>query len=73
MRIVDLLCKMANGEDLPKKIKYNEIIWILKETPEDYDYYSEDEEFLWSFLDEYITLHFGITDILSWEVEIIEN
>ena len=29
MKIIDLLNKIANGEDLPKKFKYNDKIWRL--------------------------------------------
>ncbi len=31
MKIIDLLNKIANNEELPKKIKYDDVIW-------DYDY-----------------------------------
>lgn len=31
MKIIDLLNKIANGEEVPKKIKYREIIWTFEE------------------------------------------
>ena len=31
MKIIDLLNKIANGEEVPKKIKYRGIIWYLEQ------------------------------------------
>ena len=70
MKIIDILVKMVNGERLPKKIKYDDKIWCLKETSTVCDYYTDD---VWPFLDEYITLHFDLTDVIFFEVEILEN
>lgn len=61
MKIIDLLNKIANGEEPPKKIKYNKSI---------YEYYWPDKDYVsgthWLF-DEYV-----IQDILNDEVEILE-
>lgn len=36
MKIIDLLNKIANGEEVPKKIKYAGIIWEYDNTTKDY-------------------------------------
>lgn len=66
MKIIDLLNKIANKEDVPKKIKYNGCIYELHNRVRHfYNYknnkgvYFEDEWFL--------------TNILNDEIEIIED
>lgn len=62
MKVIDLLNRIANGEEVPKKIKYDEHIWLFKEGVreylEEYDLYKLDN-FEFSELNE--------------EVEIIED
>lgn len=36
MKVIDLLNKIANGEELPKKIKYDNDIWKYDEMARDY-------------------------------------
>lgn len=36
MKIIDLLNKIANGEEVPKKIKYNGEIFTLRDDKDDY-------------------------------------
>ena len=36
MKIIDLLNKIANGEEVPKKIKYHDAIFTLREEKDDY-------------------------------------
>ena len=64
MKVIDLLNKIANGEEVPKKIKFNGFVWT-------YDIYNkryyEGENLLFDVLGHYK----GI--ILNDEVEIIEE
>ena len=66
MKIIDLLTKMANGEKVPKKICYDDIIYILIDNGI-YSWYKnkEDNE---GFLD-----NANVKDFLNDEVEIIEE
>ena len=41
IRVIDLLNKIANGEDVPKKIKYDE--YIYNYSKECKDYFEDDE------------------------------
>ena len=41
MKIIDLLNKIANGEEVPKKIKYLTTIYTLRSN---LNYYEEDKE-----------------------------
>ena len=70
MKIIDLLNKIANGEEVPKKIKYNDKIWRLASdgtyfigSDYGYDFWLEHGDD--KFEDEPITL--------NDEVEIIEE
>ena len=59
MKIIDLLNKIANGEEVPEIIKYNNFIYKYNKDICDYD---GDDLYL-----------FGNTDKLNEEVEIIEE
>ena len=64
IKVIDLLNKIANGEEVPNIIKTNGIdIWIY------------DKEYKRYYLkqDDYITLTFDVTDKLNDTVEIIEE
>ena len=67
MKVIDLLNKIANGEEVPKKIKYNDKIYIAKGNAiENFvDYYSDEDE--WCFN------HYVKYENLNDEVEIIEE
>ena len=68
MKVIDLLNKIANGEELAPKIKFHNMIWVL-ESALDYceDYYSKD-------LDKYLFYNkWALTHNLNDEVEIIED
>lgn len=67
MKIIDLLNKIANGEEVPKKIKYNNKIYSAKGNAiENFvDYCSEEDE--WCFN------HYVRYENLNDEVEIIEE
>ena len=67
MKIIDLLNKIANGEDVPKIIKYNDYIYTAKGNAiENFvDYCSEEDE--WCFN------HYVRYKNLNDEVEILEE
>ena len=67
MKVIDLLNKIANGEEVPKKIKYNDYIYIAKGNAiENFvDYCSEEDE--WCF-NRYVRY-----ENLNDEVEILEG
>jgi len=67
MKIIDLLNKIANGEEVPKKIKYNDKIYIAKgNVIENFVDYCSDE-------DEWCFNHYVRYENLNDEVEIIED
>ena len=70
IKIIDLLVKIANGEEVPKKIKYRDRIWEYTTTVigKGYQYYND-------FYQEWITLQNQVylEEVLNDEVEIIEE
>lgn len=62
MKVIDLLEKIANGEEVPKKIKYTSLIWEYNK--EIKDYFNDD---LWLF---YSLNSIGL---IEGKVEIIED
>lgn len=66
IKIIDLLVKIANGEEVPEKIKYNNKIW-------EYDVYSNDYkgEDIWLF--EELFEYRRTIEFINDEVEIIEE
>lgn len=70
MKIIDLLNKRANDEDIPKKIKYRDKIWEYQSTimGKCYQYYNSFWED-WRRLEDEILLE----ECLNDEVEIIEK
>ena len=65
MKVIDLLNKIANGEEVPKKLYYEELLWEWNgET------YDDGKQCLF---EDYIDKRYVITDILNDEVEIIEE
>ena len=70
IRVIDLLNKIANGEEIPKKIKWENIIYAYSEYDKDYlEYPFSDEEYrgLFDMRDSILT------QFLKDEVEIIEE
>ena len=64
MKIIDLLNKIANGEEVPKKVKYDNI----------YEYDYDEKNYAYFFIDHYNYLFDeDITQILDDEVEILEE
>ena len=70
MKIIDLLVKIANGEEVPKKIRYRDNIWEYTSTilGKGYQYYSECYQ-EWKTLQNQVYLE----ECLNDEVEIIEE
>lgn len=66
MKIIDLLKKAANGEEVPKKIKYNNYI---------YEFYEEDSDYRRESTKGFYTLLYDLEYIckLTDEIEIIEE
>lgn len=70
MKIIDLLNKIANGEEVPKKIKWENIIYAYSEYDKDYlEYPFSDEEYKGLF----DMRNNILTQFLNDEVEIIEE
>ena len=66
MKVIDLLNKMANGEDVPEKIKYYGCIYELKDRNYEYYNYKDNEG-------TYLEDEWFLTNILNDELEIIED
>lgn len=65
IKIIDLLCLISNGEEVPKKIKYEDDIWVW--TGDDYRKDISD-----TFL--FTTQHYiWFTDFINNEVEILDD
>ena len=62
MKIIDLLNKIANGEDVPKKIKVDDSLF----ENDDFDYFANGCGYLFN-------VYYPTEDILNKEVEIIEE
>lgn len=65
MRIIDLLNKIANGEEVPKKIKYGVHYWTYNKTEKDY----KDNDGDWAFS----CSNYDIIEMLNDTVEILEE
>lgn len=66
MKIIDLYNKIANGEELPKKIKYEDRTYTLYLDEEKNHYYQDDKC-------KYFMLSISCLEALNEEVEIIEE
>lgn len=71
MKVIDLLNKIANNEEIPKKIKWNNFVWQQDEL-EEKDYFKIREDGMLDILfGDY--LHGSLILSLDDEVEIIEE
>ena len=68
MKIIDLLNKMANGEEVPEKIKVGNIIYIYESWEHFYYTDNEEREDLLVKGKDYSTI-----DFLNWNVKLIED
>ena len=71
MKIIDLLNKIANGEEVPKKILLNGIVFEYQ--GDDYLYKDENKKEHWLFSANYTDKYMWLEDFLKDEVEIIEE
>lgn len=71
MKVIDLLNKIANGEEVPKKIKYNNKIYEYYERLENIFNYKQIVN--GKYIDDYFNDNYFIDSILNDEVEIIEE
>ena len=72
--VIELLNKIANGEEVPKKVKYGIRIYKFYKGENDYISY-DDEETKWcgqTLLFNIMECHY-ITELLKTEVEILED
>ena len=67
IKVIDLLNKIANGEEVPKKIKYDGYIWNFYDNKVYQSYWNEENINLEDYFDGYIIKY------LADEVEIIEE
>ena len=65
LRVIDLLNKIANGEEVPRKIHYGDMTYHYVDRVKDYQ--DEEEYYLFS------KIFANIVDFLNDEVEIIEE
>jgi hypothetical protein len=72
MKVIDILNKRANGEEIPKKIKYADDIYILYNYTDAIErlYVWENDNDIGWFEREYFTLHSGVEVIEDDEDEI---
>ena len=71
MKIIDILNKINNGEEVPEKIKFNGDVFIYNSTTKDYEHNIRpglDDTLLFRVMN----THF-ITELLKAEVEVIEE
>lgn len=67
MKVIDLLNKIANGEEVPKRIKYKSIILCYHEEEQDYNSY-------WGrYLFEHLFKKYETKSFINDEIEIIED
>ena len=71
IKIIDLLNKIENGEEVPKKILLNGIIFEYQ--GDDYLYKDEDKKEHWLFSASYTDKYTWLENFLKAEVEIIEE
>ena len=68
MKVIDLLNKIANDKEIPKRIKCKDLIYEYQEEDRDYAYIDKNSYYTWFFND-------TVSDItvLNMPVEIIED
>lgn len=67
MKVIDVLNKMANGEEIPKSIQYDGEQYVYDEKCKDYTYVSEYNNDVWLFC------KYDVTKILNDEIQIIDE
>lgn len=72
IKIIDLFIKIANGEEVPQKIKYCDKCWIYEKRYQDYDY-KKDGYTDGILLQDLFRGYDNTLNILNFELEIIEE
>ena len=74
IRIIDLLNKIYNNDNIPQKIIYDGLEWIYCDDYKDYQNKSANEEYLYQVLSyAYLQEYNSVNELLNTEVEIIEE
>ena len=73
MKVIDLLNKIANGEEVTKRIKYEKHIYEYEEGTYDWSYYIENNGTIKFLLTDLFNSDNNILSILNEEVEILEE
>ena len=73
MKVIDLLNKIANGEEVPKIIKYQNSYYKFYERLKDFYNYKKIDINTMEYLDSYLEDEYFLTNILTNEVEIIKG
>lgn len=67
IKIIDLLNKIYNNEDMPKKVVFDEYVWCYRD--EYQDYFNGYNGYLFDVL----MNDYGVKEILDIEVELIDE
>ena len=73
MKVIELLNKIAKGEEVPKKIKYNKKIYEYEDGAYDYGYYKQNDGTINFLLTDVFNSDDNILSILNEELKIIEE
>lgn len=73
IKVIDLLNKIANGEEVPEKIKFNEDIFEYYPSEKEYKSFVDEDRFCGQTLLFAVMYEHRINEILNCEVEIIEE
>ena len=71
--IIQLLNKIANGEEVPKKIEFEKNIFEYDSSEKEYKWWQDEERFIGQTLLFAVMQGHRINEILNCEVEIIEE
>lgn len=70
IKIIDLMIKIANGEEVPKKIKYYDTLYVYEDKNKDYFCGDKDEYYTDALLFPYTI---SPKEFLNYVVEIVED
>ena len=73
MKVIELLNKIANGEEVPNRIKYEKHIYEYEEGTYDWSYYIQNNGTIKFLLTDVFNSNDNILNILNNELEIIEE
>lgn len=71
MKVIDLLNKIAKGEEVPKEIRYKEKKWVYSTNVQDYIY--ENDREIKYLIQEILKGYTATKKLLLYKVEIIEE